>query len=129
MTRQSITVNLDERSYPIVIGSSLLEGGFDLAEYVKGPDCLVVSNETVAPLYLDKLRPCLGDKAVESRLVLDREGGEVVDRTPHDGSEAREDGQQDDDDNQDRSSHGYPVARQPGHRRDAVHSKADQNHT
>ena len=38
MTRQSITVNLDERSYPIVIGSSLLEGGFDLAAGIDGPE-------------------------------------------------------------------------------------------
>ena len=73
MTSQAITVNLDERSYPIVIGSNLLGGGFDLAEYVQGPDCLVVSNDTVAPLYLDKLRPCLGDKAVDSVVLPDGE--------------------------------------------------------
>ena len=48
----TLTVDLGERSYPIVIGNGLL-GDFDLSEYLNGPDCLVVSNETVAPLYLE----------------------------------------------------------------------------
>jgi 3-dehydroquinate synthase len=52
---RSITVELGERSYPIVIGSGLLGGGFDLSAYVGGPDCLVVTNETVEPLYLKAL--------------------------------------------------------------------------
>ena len=47
----TLTVDLGERSYPIVIGNGLL-GDFDISEYLNGPDCLVVSNETVAPLYL-----------------------------------------------------------------------------
>ncbi len=54
----TLSVDLAERSYPIIVGRDLLSGNFDLAEYVRGRDCLVVSNETVAPLYLDKL---LGD--------------------------------------------------------------------
>ena len=70
----SITVDLGERSYPIVIGSGLLGGGFDLGEYVGGKDCLVVSDEIVAPLYLDALLENLGGKSVES-LVLP--GGEA----------------------------------------------------
>jgi len=51
----TITVDLGARSYPIVIGSGLL-GDFDLAGYLSGPDCLVVSNETVGPLYLKALQ-------------------------------------------------------------------------
>ena len=54
----TLNVELGERSYPIVIGSGLL-GNFDLAGHIRGQDCLVVSNETVAPLYLDKLRSSL----------------------------------------------------------------------
>ena len=57
----TITVDLGERSYPIHIGSGLLDRGFDLAEHIAGPDCLVVSNPTVAALYLDALKTCLGD--------------------------------------------------------------------
>ena len=51
----TLTVDLGERSYPIIIGRDLLNGNFDLTEFVRGSDCLIVSNETVAPLYLDKL--------------------------------------------------------------------------
>ena len=69
----SITVDLGERSYPIVIGSGLLNGGFDLSEYVTGGDCLIVSNETVAPLYLDALRANLGGKVVDSMSLADGE--------------------------------------------------------
>src|SRR5210317_646678 len=52
---RSITVVLGERSYPIFIGNGLLGGGFDLSPHVNGPDCLVVTNETVEPLYLEAL--------------------------------------------------------------------------
>ena len=69
----SITVDLGERSYPIVIGSGLLNGGFDLSEYVCGSDCLIVSNEIVAPLYFDALRANLGGKSVESIKLADGE--------------------------------------------------------
>jgi 3-dehydroquinate synthase len=48
----TITVDLGERSYPIVIGNGLL-GDFELSDYLSGPDCLVVTNDTVGPLYLE----------------------------------------------------------------------------
>ena len=70
---EAITVDLGERSYPIVIGSGLLNGGFDLSEYVRGSDCLIVSNEIVAPLYLDALRANLGGKSVEAIKLADGE--------------------------------------------------------
>jgi len=56
MTMRTVNVELGERSYPIVIGSDLLGGNFDLNDHLAGGDCLIVSNETVAPLYLDKLK-------------------------------------------------------------------------
>ena len=52
---KTITVNLGDRSYPIVVGNGLLDGGFDLSEYVAGEDCLIVSNVTVTPLYRDRI--------------------------------------------------------------------------
>jgi len=74
-----ITVDLGFRSYPIVIGSGLLGGGFDLAGYVQGDDCLVVSNETVAPLYLDKLTASLAGKSVASMELPDGEQYKTTD--------------------------------------------------
>ena len=70
---QELTVNLGERSYPIVIGRGLLDGAFDLAPYIRGHDCLVVSNDTVAPLYLDRLAPNLGDRRVTDICLPDGE--------------------------------------------------------
>lgn len=70
---QTISVDLGERSYPIIIGRDLLNGGFDLAKYVRGSDCLVVSNETVAPLYLATLLPCLAGRKVASFSLQDGE--------------------------------------------------------
>ena len=68
-----ITVELGERSYPIAIGTGLLGGGFDLSAHVDGSDCLVVTNETVGPLYLDKLTAGLGDKSVHTVTLPDGE--------------------------------------------------------
>lgn len=48
-----LRVDLGERSYPIVIGQELL-GGYDLTPWVAGKQVMIVTNETVAPLYLDK---------------------------------------------------------------------------
>ncbi len=70
---RSITVELGERSYPIVIGSGLLGGGFDLSAQVSGPDCLVVTNETVEPLYLEALLADLAGKQVGAISLPDGE--------------------------------------------------------
>ena len=68
----TVTVELGERSYPILIGSGLLAGNYDLAQFVGG-DCLVVSNMTVAPLYAEALRECLGGVAVDVLALPDGE--------------------------------------------------------
>lgn len=67
------TVELGDRSYPIVIGSTLLGGHFELTDYVDGPDCLIVSNEKVAPHYLDALRENLGDRQIRQLVLADGE--------------------------------------------------------
>ncbi|MGI9238711.1 MAG: 3-dehydroquinate synthase [Woeseiaceae bacterium] len=69
----TLTVDLGERSYPIVIGRALLDGNFDLGEFLCSDDCLVVTNETVAPLYLDRLLPNLGGRNVSSISIPDGE--------------------------------------------------------
>jgi len=76
---RTINVELGDRSYPIIIGSGLLGGSFDLTEYVVGPDCLVVTNEIVAPLYLDKLKANLTGKTVESISLPDGEVHKTTD--------------------------------------------------
>ena len=74
----TLTVELGNRSYPIIIGRGLLDGGFDLGEFVRGTDCLVVSNETVAPLYYQKLLPNLAHCSVSSINLPDGEAYKTV---------------------------------------------------
>ncbi len=69
----TLTVELGDRSYPIAIGRGLLGGGFDLASHVRGEQCLVVTNETVAPLYLDKLLAAFAGRSVDSISLPDGE--------------------------------------------------------
>ncbi|MGI9272343.1 MAG: 3-dehydroquinate synthase [Woeseiaceae bacterium] len=74
-----INVELGFRSYPIVIGTGLLDGGLDLAEYVHGDDCLIVSNETIAPLYLEKLQNNLAGKTIATMQLPDGEAYKTTD--------------------------------------------------
>jgi len=78
MSTRTITVELGDRSYPIVIGQGLLGGGFDLAGHLAGDDCLIVTNETVAPLYLRKLTGNLSGRSVESINLADGEEFKTV---------------------------------------------------
>ncbi len=77
-TSATIEVSLGDRSYPIVIGQGLLDGGFELSPFIHGGDCLVVSNETVAPLYLDRLLPNLAGRDVSSLNLPDGESFKTV---------------------------------------------------
>ena len=55
MNQQSpitLTVDLGERSYPIVIGPHLLGDAGLLARHIQGRQVAIVSNTTVAPLYM-----------------------------------------------------------------------------
>lgn len=78
MTTRTIPVELGDRSYPIVIGLGLLGGGFDLAAHLAGDDCLIVTDETVAPLYLHKLTENLRGRSVESINLADGEEFKTV---------------------------------------------------
>lgn len=53
-----LTVDLGERSYPIVIGRHLLEDGA-FASHVPGKRVAIVTNTVVAPLYLERLSTML----------------------------------------------------------------------
>lgn len=51
----TLTVELGERSYPIHIGSGILIESELLTEGIPGPDIMIVTNETIAPLYLETI--------------------------------------------------------------------------
>ncbi|KAK8606719.1 hypothetical protein V6N13_052481 [Hibiscus sabdariffa] len=50
-----VEVDLGNRSYPIYIGSGLLDQHQLLQKHVHGKKVIVVTNTTIAPLYLDKV--------------------------------------------------------------------------
>jgi len=68
-----LTVDLGDRSYPIYIGSHLLDQKDILLPHIPGNSTLIVSNETVAPLYLDKVKALLEGKRVETVILPDGE--------------------------------------------------------
>lgn len=69
---RTLTVDLGDRSYPILIGKGLL-GSADLTDYVIGGQVMIVTNEAVAPLYLDQARACFPGKAVDTVVLPDGE--------------------------------------------------------
>ncbi len=71
--RQRVDVALGERSYPIDIGHGSLGRDFTIAQFVRGSDALVVTNETVGPLYLARLAASLGERHVETHVLPDGE--------------------------------------------------------
>jgi 3-dehydroquinate synthase len=52
---ESLNVELGQRSYPIFIGQGLLQQPELLTPHIHGNSTLIVSNETVAPLYLQQI--------------------------------------------------------------------------
>ncbi len=56
---QSITVGLAERSYQIHIGSNFNYGSLIKQALSKQKDLLIVTNDTIAPLYLEKVKRSL----------------------------------------------------------------------
>ena len=66
----TLQVELGERSYPIYIGRELLSDSELLGEYIQGSQVVVVSNDTVAPLYLDKVRTAVGARSQITEVIL-----------------------------------------------------------
>jgi len=70
---KTLTVDLGDRSYPIFIGEDIL-GQADLVKpYVKGTQVLIVTNTTVAPLYLEQCKQAFADFEVEAVILPDGE--------------------------------------------------------
>ncbi|KAA1171659.1 3-dehydroquinate synthase [Marinobacter salinexigens] len=67
-----LKVDLGDRSYPIIIGQGLL-GTSDLSSYVAGSQVMIVTNETIAPLYLERAKECFPGKTVDSVVLPDGE--------------------------------------------------------
>lgn len=69
---QKIELDLGKNSYPIIIGSGLLDMPI-LADYIRGHSVLIVTNDTIAPLYLDKVIQQLAAYRVSQLILPDGE--------------------------------------------------------
>ena len=76
---KTLTVELGERSYPIHIGPGLLGNAALLTPHITGRQVLVVSNETVAPLYLERLQATLTDFDQDAVILPDGEQYKTLD--------------------------------------------------
>ena len=70
---QTLTVELEDRSYPITIGAGLLRQQSLLQAAVPASDILLVSNTTVAPLYAKAVKDALTDRRVVEVILPDGE--------------------------------------------------------
>lgn len=66
----TLHVELGERSYPLYIGRDLLADSQLLARHIAGSQVVIVSNETVAPLYVERVRAVLGQRQLVTEVVL-----------------------------------------------------------
>jgi 3-dehydroquinate synthase len=66
----TLKVDLGERSYPIYIGTDLLTEAELLINHIRGNSALVVSNTTVAPLYLAKVQAVLKAHNIRHNCVI-----------------------------------------------------------
>src|SRR5690606_28450156 len=68
-----VDISLGERSYPILIGSGLVADGSLVDAHVRARSALIVTNETIAPLYLATLERALGSRRVAHVILPDGE--------------------------------------------------------
>lgn len=64
-----VEIDLGERSYPILIGSSLLDDPATWSGLPKAASALIVTNETVGPLYAARLQQALSQQYPQIHLV------------------------------------------------------------
>ncbi len=69
----TLTVDLGDRSYPIYIGQGLLGNAAMLSPHIRGRQVLVVSNETIAPLYLEPVLGMLAEHDASTVILPDGE--------------------------------------------------------
>ncbi len=67
---ERITVTLGERSYPITIAAGLFNEPASFLPLKSGDQVMLVTNETLAPLYLDKIRSVLEQAGVNVDSVI-----------------------------------------------------------
>ena len=77
---KTLRVELNEKSYPIYIGSGLLQNKDYLINHIQSKQVMIVTNTTIAPLYLSKILALLDEFQVE---VIELPDGEQYKNLEH----------------------------------------------
>jgi 3-dehydroquinate synthase len=77
---QTVNVELADRSYRVYIDSGILGRPHPGLDITKGSTVLIISNELVAPLYLDKLTASLSGVNVHSLILPDGESFKTMEQ-------------------------------------------------
>ncbi|MEI6334676.1 MAG: 3-dehydroquinate synthase [Methylococcaceae bacterium] len=80
---KTLQVELGDRSYPIYIGAGLLNQVELYTRHIKARQVMVVTNTTIAPLYLDKVLKNLQGFAVETVILPDGEQFKTLETVTH----------------------------------------------
>jgi len=70
---QTLNLDLGDRSYPIHIGQGLLKQPELMTPHIHGRSAAIVSNETIAPLYLEAAESLLGELKQSAVILPDGE--------------------------------------------------------
>lgn len=73
-SNHTLNVDLGDRSYPIYIGTGLLDQPELLTKHILGQSALIVSNTTVAPLYLGAIEKSLDTADIRHNTVILNDG-------------------------------------------------------
>ena len=76
---KKLNVDLGDRSYPIFVSQGLLGDSQWVAPYVNGKQVMIVTNETIAPLYLDKVKAAFSEFQVDTVVLPDGEKFKTLD--------------------------------------------------
>ncbi len=70
---KTLYVDLGDRSYPIYIGQGLLQQADLITPHIHGKTTVIVSNETVAPLYIESVHSLIDDELSTDIILPDGE--------------------------------------------------------
>ena len=76
---KTLNVDLGTRSYPIHIGTGLLDKPELIRPHIKGSEVMIVTNETIAPLYLERCLKLFDGYDVATTILPDGEQYKTLD--------------------------------------------------
>ena len=83
MTIQKMLVAINQNAYPIYIGKRLLANHELLFRHVEGNQVMVITNQTVAPLYLSQLTSAFKNKQCDTLILPDGEAFKMLEQVSH----------------------------------------------